>query len=66
MSTARKTTSTAEAPDLDWSQVSETVRMLNLTVAQISMARYEGEDSVGALTSSFTRMVSSVDDIEPF
>lgn len=55
--------STANAPDLDWSQVSETVRMLNLAVAQISMAMHEGEDSVSALTGSFTGMVSTVERI---
>lgn len=55
--------STASAPDLDWSQVTETVRMLNLAVAQISMAMHEGEDSVGALTESFTSMVGKVNHI---
>lgn len=55
--------SSAAAPDLDWSQVSETVRMLNLAVAQISMAMHEGEDSVGSLSRSFTDMVGSVEDI---
>lgn len=49
--------STAGAPDLDWSQVTETVRMLNLSVAQIAMAMHEGEDSVGSLTQAFTGMV---------
>lgn len=55
--------STAAAPDLDWSQVAETVRMLNLAVAQIAMAMHEGEDSVEALTGSFTGMVENVDRI---
>ncbi len=55
--------SRSDAPDLDWSQVEETVRMLNLAVAQISMAMHEGEDSVGSLTRSFTGMVSNVDEI---
>ena len=55
--------STASAPDLDWSQVTETVRMLNLAVAQISMAMHEGEDSVGSLSASFTGMVGHVDQI---
>lgn len=55
--------SRAHAPDLDWSQVTETVRMLNLAVAQISLAMKEGEDSVGALTSAFTDMVAKVNDI---
>ena len=54
---------TGGSPDLDWSQVSETVRMLNLAVAQISMAMHEGEDSDGALTSSFTGTVGSVERI---
>lgn len=56
-------TSTAVSPDLDWSQVTETVRMLNLSVAQISMAMHEGEDSVGSLTASFTGMIGKVNDI---
>jgi len=48
------------APDLDWSQIAETVRMLNLSVAQIAMALHEGEDSVDALTRSFTHMVERI------
>ena len=48
--------STAEAPDLDWSQIRETVLMLNLAIAQICRAMNEGDDSVGALTQSFTSM----------
>lgn len=55
--------SRAAAPDLDWSQVAETVRMLNLAVAQIAMAMHEGEDSVESLTRSFTGMVENVDEI---
>lgn len=55
--------SNAASPDLDWSQVSETVRMLNLAVAQISMAMHEGEDSVESLTRCFTNMVGHVEDI---
>lgn len=59
----RTNVSQASAPDLDWSQVNETVRMLNLAVAQISVAMHEGEDSVGSLTTSFLSMVESVDEI---
>lgn len=55
--------STSSAPDLDWSQVTETVRMLNLAVAQISMAMHEGEDSVESLTVSFAGMVGHVNQI---
>lgn len=31
---------------LDWSQVRETVRMINLAVAQIEMSMNEGDDSI--------------------
>jgi hypothetical protein len=55
--------STAAAPDLDWSQVRETVRMLHLSVAQIEMAMGEGDDSIDALSRSFTSMIGSVDAI---
>ncbi len=55
--------STAQAPDLDWSQIAETVRMLNLAVAQIGVAMAEGEDSVQALTASFTGMVGRVQQV---
>lgn len=55
--------SQAIEPDLDWSQITETVRMLNLSVAQISMAMNEGEDSVQSLTDNFTGMVTSVNNI---
>lgn len=56
----RCVTSTSGSPDLDWSQVSETVRMLDLAIAQISMAMHEGEDSVASLSASFTGMVGNV------
>jgi hypothetical protein len=55
--------STSDQPDLDWSQVAETVRMLNLAVAQIAMAMHEGEDSVESLSRSFTEMVGNVNAI---
>jgi hypothetical protein len=49
--------STAGDPDLDWSQVRETVRMLFLAVAQIEIALRESDDSVGHLTNAFTTMM---------
>ena len=52
--------STAKQPDLDWSQVRETVRMLHLAVAQIKIAMREGDDSVDTLTHSFTSMTGNV------
>jgi hypothetical protein len=56
----KKSLSTAEQPDLDWSQVRETVRMLHLAVAQIDMSLREGEDSIQTLSQSFSSMTDSV------
>ncbi len=48
--------SSALTPDLDWSQVRETVLMLELAVGQIDSAMKEGNSSVEVLTDSFTSM----------
>lgn len=56
----RKEPSKAQAPDLDWSQIQETVRMLHLSVAQIEMAMNEGDESIGTLSNSFTSMIGNV------
>jgi len=58
------TTSSAQNPDLDWSQVRETVRMMNLAVAQIEMSMKEGDDSVDTLTDAFTTMAARVQVVE--
>jgi uncharacterized coiled-coil protein SlyX len=55
--------SVAERPDLDWSQIRETVRMLSLSVAQIEMAMNQSDDSIGALTTTFTAMVEQTQKI---
>lgn len=55
--------SMAERPDLDWSQVRETVRMLSLAVAQIEMAMVQSDESIGSLTTSFTEMVQQTQKI---
>jgi hypothetical protein len=52
--------STAARPDLDWSQVRETILMLNLSVAQIEMALKESSGSVDVLTNSFTDMYGNL------
>lgn len=52
--------SSAARPDLDWSQVRETVLMLNLAVAQIEMALKESSGSVEVLTHSFTGMYGNL------
>ncbi|MDH5648449.1 MAG: hypothetical protein OEY67_02235 [Gammaproteobacteria bacterium] len=46
-------------PDLGWSQVRETVMMLNLSVAQIEKSMSGGDDSVTALAESFTSVVGN-------
>jgi hypothetical protein len=46
--------SDASRPDLDWSQVRETILMLNLSMAQIELALSDSTNSVGELTDSFT------------
>lgn len=53
--------SSAQMPDLDWSQVRETVLMLNLAVAQINGAMRDGDDSVSALADSFTSMMGNAE-----
>ncbi|MBI1422840.1 MAG: hypothetical protein GC149_05175 [Gammaproteobacteria bacterium] len=53
--------STAFKPDLDWSQVRETVMMLNLAVAQIVHSLQDGDESITALGDSFTAMVGNIE-----
>lgn len=53
--------STSESPDLDWSQIRETVLMLNLATAQITGTLKEGDDSVSSLADAFTTMVGNVE-----
>ncbi|MFO1349974.1 MAG: hypothetical protein U1F68_04545 [Gammaproteobacteria bacterium] len=50
----------ARRPDLDWSQVRETVRMLDVAVAQMQMFMTEGNESVGTLTHLFTSVAGMV------
>ncbi|MCG8427681.1 MAG: hypothetical protein MI754_10030 [Chromatiales bacterium] len=55
--------STSQSPDLDWSQVRETVRMLHLAVAQIDMAMRDSDSSMDTLSQSFTSMVDNINSI---
>ena len=55
--------STANSPDLDWSQVRETILMLGLAIGQIEMAMRDSDESVSVLTDSFTSMVAAVQTI---
>jgi hypothetical protein len=52
--------STAARPDLDWSQIRETIQMINLTIAQIEMALKDSSGSVEVLTNSFTGMYGNL------
>jgi len=56
--------STAVRPDLDWSQLKETVLMLNLAVAQIDESMNEGNSSVETLSGSFTGLATNLRDIQ--
>ena len=46
----------ASAAELDWSQVRETVLMLELSAGQIDAAMHESNDAVNVLTGSFTQL----------
>lgn len=48
--------SRSERPDLDWSQVKETIAMLCLAMGQIESTLTDSSRSVGDLTDIFTRM----------
>ncbi|ESS73354.1 hypothetical protein MGMO_25c00320 [Methyloglobulus morosus KoM1] len=52
--------SDSKNPDLDWSQVRETVKLLNLSAAQVDALMQESELSVNTLTESFTNIAESM------
>ena len=52
--------SKADNPDLDWSQVRETVLMLNLAMARMTHAMRDGDKSIDSLSRSFTEMVGHI------
>lgn len=56
--------SSAVNPDLDWSQLKETILMLNLAVAQIDQSMNEGNSSVETLSKSFTALATNLTDIQ--
>lgn len=55
--------STAHTPDLSWSQVRETVLMLELAAQQIEFAMKDSNYSVENLAKSFTEMAESMEKI---
>ena len=63
MSITNQEPSVASRPDLDWSQIRETVRMLYLATVQIDMALHEGDASIDTLSGNFTSMIGCIDQI---
>lgn len=56
--------SNAKQPDLDWSQIRETISMLGLAIGQIEIAMRDSNESVDVLTNSFTSMFEHLKTIE--
>jgi hypothetical protein len=56
--------SSSHNPDLDWSQIRETITMLALAVAQVESSMTDGAQSVDALTETFTRIAGYVTNIQ--
>ncbi|MCP4988299.1 MAG: hypothetical protein GY928_20305 [Colwellia sp.] len=56
--------STSSRPDIDWSQLRETIVMLNLAITQIDQSMNEGNASVSTLSSSFTGLATNLSDIQ--
>lgn len=51
-------------PDLDWSQIRETVKLLAVSVAQVEGGLKIGDESVGVLAASFTSMVDDMNAVQ--
>ena len=58
-----KTFSNASQPDLDWSQIRETVKLLAISTVQVEGGLKVGDESVGVLAESFTSMVEGTNAI---
>lgn len=54
----------AAAPDLDWSQVRETVLMLELAAGQVEAAMKDSNSSVEVLTDTFTSLADTLQHID--
>jgi hypothetical protein len=54
----------AGAPDLDWSQVRETVLMLELAAGQVEAAMTDSNSSVEVLTDTFTSLADTLQNID--
>jgi hypothetical protein len=54
----------ARTPDLDWSQVRETVLMIELAAGQVEAAMRESNSSVDVLTDTFTSLADTLQLVE--
>jgi len=59
----RAASSSSERPDLDWSQVKETINMLTLAVSQVECTMSDGEKSITELTESFTFIANQLKEV---
>lgn len=57
---ARRRGTSANSPDLDWSQVRETVLMLELAAGQVEAAMKDSNSSVEVLTDTFTSLADTL------
>ncbi len=55
--------SDSHQPDLDWSQVRETVKLLTVSITQVESNMHAGDESVTTLTESFTGIVEHMNEI---
>lgn len=55
--------SDSHQPDLDWSQVRETVKLLTVSITQVESNMHAGDESVTTLTDSFTGIVEHMNEI---
>lgn len=55
--------SNSQQPDLDWSQVRETIKLLTVSTTQVEGSMQIGDESVNTLTNSFTEMVEHLNAI---
>ncbi|BBL58411.1 hypothetical protein [Methylomonas koyamae] len=58
--------SASNHPDLDWSQIRETIKLLTVSVAQVEGSIKDGDESVNELASTFTLMVDDMQKIQEF
>jgi len=64
MTSKTPTGSSSSQPDLDWSQLKETILMINIAVAQIDHSMHEGNQSVNTLANSFDLLSQVMTDIK--